>query len=386
MQIHRQKACVPDVAEIMTFKSGKFILSRKCDDAEIRLVLLEASILYDAIKDLPILPKFASKIDQDLIRRSIHGTAAIEGNPLDEEQVGKILSESGQTVSTDKAAIEIRNLKKAYGELMVRKTDTGGPLHLSESYIRDVHKTITFGIDHPTNEPGVYRNHRVAVGDRDHGGKYVPPKALVDINHIMSGLIEWINNESNLNSHPFIRAAIAHYHLGKIHPFGDGNGRTARFVEAAILTSAGYKYIPKALSNYYYKNEDDYYIAFRQAEKDSNGDITPFVHFVLNGIVASLREMKAKITVQIRILVLRDYIRFLKLSKAISQRQYDLLTILLERFASFTIKDLFAVSPFNVLYRKISEDTARRDLKRLKELKLLSKENNSYRLNLEALG
>src|SRR5208337_1220575 len=186
------------------------------------------------------------------------------------------------------------------------------------------------------------------------------------------------NSKEMLKLHPFLRAAVTHYYLGAIHPFGDGNGRTARFIEAAELTFAGYKYLPKMLSNYYYKNVDEYYIVYRQAEKDQTGNITPFMRFVLNGVISSINEIKEGIVFYIRDLALQDYIKFLRKKNHITQRQSDLMQILMDGPRRVSRKQLHSDHPFRILYRKVSEDTAKRDLKRLTEWKLLTKEDDFY--------
>ena len=78
----------------------------------------------------------------------------------------------------------------------------------------------------------------------------------------MAKYIEWLNSDEILQLNPFIRAALAHYHFSLIHPFWDGNGRTARLIETAILEGANIKYVPKMLANIYYKNVDEYYISY----------------------------------------------------------------------------------------------------------------------------
>ena len=70
-----------------------------------------------------------------------------------------------------------------------------------------------------------------------------------------------------------------------------------------------------------------------------------------------------------------------------TQRQYDLSSMLLELLKPFTLKNLFDIPPYNALYRNVGERTARRDIAKLLELKiLLQKENGEYDLNLNALG
>ncbi len=390
-----QKQCRNMTLKLMTFKSGKFIFSRKCDSPEIDLLLMEATIHYATIADLPILPDLASQLDQELIRRSIHGTAAIEGNPLSEEQVGEVLSGEAGAELKGRAAREIRNLQAAYNRLRSREKSEPDSerkngddfLELTEDYIKEIHKTITAGIDYNLNEPGTYRNHKVEVGDKNHGGKHIPPKVLDDIKNIMQAFIGWINAESiKKDVHPFVRAALAHYYLGMIHPFADGNGRTARFIEAAILSKAGFKYIPTMLTNYYYRHIDDYYIAFRQAETDKDNDITKFITFILNGIIESMKKIRSQLIKFIRLFSLKDYYRFLKEKRSITRRQYELLDLLSETSDAVDVNALYSKSPYNILYRKVSKDTARRDLKKLSKLSLLTKTDAGYVCNSRTLG
>ncbi|MFA7465761.1 MAG: hypothetical protein WCY54_11985, partial [Syntrophales bacterium] len=81
-----------DIIKIPTFKSGNFIISKKYKESEISGLLYGINILYKTVADLPILPDWASQLEVELVKRSIFGTAAIEGNPLNEEEVGKIIS------------------------------------------------------------------------------------------------------------------------------------------------------------------------------------------------------------------------------------------------------------------------------------------------------
>lgn len=381
-----QNVCESTSIAVMTFKSGKFILSSKCDFAQIMPLIVESSVLYSTIRDLPVLPNMASQLDEDLMMRSIHGTVAIEGNPLPEDQVDRILT-GNEPVEENRAVKEILNLKKAYNTLPGYYTKGNNPLIITQSLIKEVHNTITYGIEYSSNEPGKYRNHRVEVGDATHGGKYVPPKVLVDIQTIMNKFEEWSNTSDIVDLDPFLRSALVHFYIGAIHPFADGNGRTARFIEAACLSSSGYKYVPQMLSNFYYKNVDDYYTSFRLAEKTGFNDITPFIKFVLTGVIESLNEIKSRIVFHIRDLALMDYLRFLRTKKNITQRQFDLIQLIADSTTKiFTRNDIFSSPPFDILYRRKSIDTFKRDMKRLLELDLLIKEDDSYRLNYFALG
>ena len=260
------------------------------------------------------------------------------------------------------------------------------PFILTEELIKELHKIITSDVPHENNVPGRYRNGLVDVGDKAHGGKYTPPKILDDIKNLMAEFIKWINNKNILSLSPFLRAALAHYHFCLIHPFWDGNGRTARLLEAILLQSSNIKYVPKELSNYYYRNVDNYYIAFSKSIKLQK-DVTPFVEFMLTASIESLQGIKDSIIYFIRKFSLRDLYTFQRQQKVITKRQLDLLSLLLDNSIEFTLKDVLEKNPFAILYSNVTTQTARRDLKKLTEIGYLNiSKDNKYYLNLHALG
>ncbi len=374
------------ILKVPTFKSGNFVFSGKYDESDLSGLLYGIDVLYKTVSDLPILPDWSSQLEVDIIRRSIFGTAALEGNPLKEDEVGKIISETdGKKESYKRAEQEIKNLKNVYD--YIRGFEPAeAVVDLGEQDIAKIHFLVTSHIAYPLNEPGKYRNQKVQVGDKDHGGTYTPPKCLPDIKKLMGEFIHWINDEDMKRRNSLVRAALTHYHLGLIHPFGDGNGRTARAVEGMLLRRSNIKYVPTMLSNYYYKKMDDYFWAFSLARKNKDYDLTAFVRFVLEGVVDSLNEIKDRVIFHLRTLLIRDYSAFLRRGKLITQRQHDLIAMLLDNYQSFSLHDLMNKSPFNVLYRDISERTARRDIKRLQSLNLIVDQDGRYKLNIQTIG
>ena len=369
----------------MTFKSGSFKFSRKYSLRETQPLEIESRILNDTIKDLPILPSLSAKLNQELIRRSIFGTAAIEGNPLSEEKVAELIQDTDYALTKNNPEIEIKNLTRAY-EILKDFRVSDKPFEISEDEIKIIHKIITDGIINQENNPGHYRNHKVQVSDKNHGGVYTPPKCLDDIKTLMTAFVSWMNSPDVIDLYPPIRAALAHYHLGLIHPFGDGNGRTARLLEATIMQKAGFKYAPVMLSNFYYQNIDDYFWAFSHAIKDQNHFVTSFVSFVLKSLISSLKDLKVRIIDFIRLFSIKDYFNYLKSKKIITQRQFDFLNILIETFDIISVQDLYELPNFKVLYRNVSERTARRDLKKLEDMKILTaNKKKEFILNLKML-
>ena len=373
--------------ELMTFKSGKFYFTEQYDHTKLNSLLVRASVLNETIVDLPILPKLSSRLDPEIMYSSISGTAAIEGNPITEKDVKRIAE--GQEVEgyTKKAKQEISNLIEAYHFLNSIKPSER-PFVLKEDLIRRLHKMITNEVPDEHNIPGQYRDGLVYVGNKAHGGIYRPPKILADIQNLMKEFISWINGEEILRLNPLIRASMAHYYLSIIHPFWDGNGRTARLIEAIILQAANIKYLPKELSNYYYKNVDDYYIVFSKTLRRKK-DVTPFVEFFLNAAVASLSKIKEDIVHFIRIFSLRDYYTHLQQAKRITKRQFELLSLLLDypTATGFNLKELTTQQPLSLLYNRVSVQTARRDLANLSSMNLIvPNEEGRFFLNLRILG
>jgi len=387
-----------EVKKIKISQNDIFYFSRKYDKRVIHPLLVEAKTLYASIADLPILPSLFSQLEEEIIRRSIHGTAALEGNPLSEERVGEIISAPEKIKSNQRAENEISNLRIAYDYIIASKNkniitskNKNEYLPLDEEIIKLVHKLISRGIDDDVFKPGFYRSSKVKVGDKDHGGTDVPPKNLKDIKLIMNEFVKWINSDEVVELDVVIRAAMAHYHLGLIHPFEDGNGRTIRIIEAMLIQATGVKYFPTMLSNYYYRNMDDYYWAFSLTKKHKEKEITPFLEFVFKGVIESLETIKERIMEFIRIATLKEYFSALRGKKKITRRQYDLMSMLLSMplklLEPFSLADLLNTSPFIVLYRDVTERTARRDINQLLKMKLLSKEDDGkYKLNLRVLG
>lgn len=371
--------------EFLTFKSGKFYFSEKYDSSQIDSLLTRATVLSETIVDLPILPELSSQIQPDIMYSSISGTAAIEGNPITEDDVKKIAQGEEVETYTKKDQQEIKNLIEAYN--LLSSIEPGvDPFILTEELICKLHNIITKDVPDENNIPGKYRNGLVYVGDKAHGGVYTPPKIIEDIRNLMREFIEWINSAEILHLNPFVRAALSHYYFCVIHPFWDGNGRTSRLIEAIILQSSNIKYVPRELSNYYYRNIDEYYNSFSRSIKLKK-DTTPFLKFCLEASVDSLSRIKETIVYFIRIFSLRDFYRFKWKKKSLTARQFDLLSLLLDNPTTFTIKELLTTRPFSILYHRVTTQTARRDLKKLvAEKLLLVDQNNRYSLNFRVLG
>ena len=136
----------------------------------------------------------------------------------------------------------------------VRQRFTPESRQLRYSDIMHMHATLTRGSDEFNNVPGQLRNHSVVVGTEALGGVHrgAPPDALFQLVEVF---VKFMNSQKVATEHPVVRALLAHFFLITLHPFGDGNGRVSRLVEAGILFQAGYNVLGfYGLSNYFYRN------------------------------------------------------------------------------------------------------------------------------------
>lgn len=369
-----------------TFKSGHFVFSLAYNEAEINNLLTEIKILYAGIKDIPIVPKFAIRFNEDLLVSSIHGTDGIEGNPLSEEEVRDVIFNKENNEQNVDWKQRIKNIESAYRKVI--DMPISKQIDLNEESIKAIHEEITKNTNEPDNVAGNYRNHEVKVGTKKHGGIDIPPKILPDIKSLMSYFIKWINSDL-VKKDSILRAGLAHYYLAKIHPFGDGNGRVARVIEALLLKSAGIKHANIVLPKYYKKQLDDYYVAFSLVRKSKDYDITPFLKFYLNNLILALQDIKKQISFFVRVMCIKDYVLFLqKEEKKINNRQCDFMLLLLttNSIQEFSLNDLFTNIHYKNIFKDKTEMTARRDLKGLENFRLIKKnKNNKYELNLKAL-
>ena len=373
---------IPPSREFLTYKAGKWKFTAACDSTVIYPLLVRARTMFEAVSAIPLMPEWRSMLNTELITRSIFGTAAIEGNPMSEQEVSIELSGAASPVhDTTRAQCEIRNLSILYKFLKETKTPEKP---LNEDLVKSFHSIITTGLAFEDNIPGHYRNSAVKVGDAAHGGVYTPPRERVDVMNLMRELFLWLHSEETQKTDPLLLAACVHYYLVRIHPFRDGNGRTARFAEAYLLASAGMGLISPMLSNYYYRFKDDYFNVIFETAK--SGDMTPFFQFFLTAFYEEMKLIQKEIIPMLKIFMLRDVVDILGKGKKITKRQQALLEILLRNGDNVSLDDLYERAEFSGYYKNVTQSTARRDLKKLTYMDLLIQQDKRYSLNLDYLN
>jgi len=223
-----------------------------------------------------------------LILESHHSTH-IEGTALSLEQAKSILEgKKVKGVSRDDEK-ELLNYKKAM-DFISKYLGKDDPI--SEGIVRELHKIIVKGVRGENADPGNYRKiQNYVVNSRTREVVYTPPAPL-DVPHLMREFTEWITKDEDIS--PILVAGIAQFQFVHIHPFIDGNGRTARLLSTLILYKTGYDFKRLfTISEYYDKDRPSYYQAIQTVRKN-NMDMTTWLEYFVDGLRSQMTEIQAK--------------------------------------------------------------------------------------------
>lgn len=347
--------------------------SDKYDHEQIGLLTRELDVRHSHFTNLPIVPEVREFLNGELMTASIYSTAAIGKPDIEEDDVRNLISGRAHGLDDTKARI-VNNIRRTF-EFISKNHKS---FEINTENIRKLHIMLT--IDTGEGLPGVYRTKDRAALNTD----YNPPKGSLD--ELTREFCNWYNSKDMEVHHPAVRAFLAHYHIGMLQPFSNGNGRTARGLEAVILGKAGMHYIPHVLSQYYKRNRKDYIKALIKNEKTGGFDMTPFLVFALEGAVRAYKLITDMAVTGLRAISVREYIRRLRTLKKITERQKELLEIIYSYDKPFDLHELLTNPVFAGLYKNFTENTARNDIKRLKELNLIKTEGNSHVFNRFVLG
>lgn len=342
------------------------------------MLLGEAASKIEHLRMAVLKPAVSEQLHQVLLAKGVHATTAIEGNTLSLTEVDKIIR--GQLALPDSReylATEVKNVLEAMNRVLPGHPDFTPQVTVEE--VCFFNHAVLQGLELADEVvPGEIRLHEVGVG------RYPGPPAE-DCLHLLGKLVEFLNDfPAGPKPHiafSLVKAALAHLYIAWIHPFGDGNGRTARLLEVKILVAAGLP-TPAAhlLSNYYNRTRQRYYIVLDRASKSKSP--YEFVHYAIQGFVDEIREQLQYVWEQQYGLAWNDYIHSVLPEEdgKVANRQRHLLVDLAERYATDPqsavsldqIKNL-GLRRFAQDYGKRSRSTLHRDVRALLDRKLLAK-------------
>ncbi len=340
------------------------------------MLLGEASSKCEHIAGVPLQPQIAQHLHLLYLAKGALATTAIEGNTLSQEQVEKHLEGKLELPpSKQYLATEIENIVQACNGI-ARDVMSGAQVELTPARIRAFNRQVLANLSLEENVvPGEYRRHVVGVA-RYRGA---PPE---DCEHLVERLCEWIGSNQfddrsdSALATAILKATLAHLHIAWIHPFGDGNGRTARLVEFQLLVAAGVS-TPAAhlLSNHYNETRYEYYRQLDAASR-SGGDVIPFLLYAVQGVVEELRgQLKLIRSHQLRIAWEHYVHKMLPGHTASAARRLRLVLDLSNKEEPVPKAQLARVSPrVAELYAKKTMKTLTRDVNALLKMNLLRRE------------
>src|SRR5882724_1310186 len=272
------------------------------------ILLGEARSKCSHIAGVPLPPTIALSLHILYLAKGMQGTAAIEGNTLTLKQVEEhIAGNLRLPPSQQYLQTEIDNILKACSAIGTDDFHDENPV-ISSALIRFFNETVLNGLELEEGVvPGEIRRHDVGVL------RYLGAPAG-DCEYLLDKMCSWLNSSAFTTTPefelavPILKAILAHLYIAWIHPFGDGNGRTARLVEFYILVHAGVP-TPAAhlLSNHYNLTRAAYYRELDRASR-SGGDVGPFILYALQGFVDQLREQIDAIQAHQIDVAWRDYV------------------------------------------------------------------------------
>lgn len=260
----------------------------------------------------PLKPARARELAAVYMRRGALSSSAIEGNTLTEEDLKQVFDDGAHLPpSREYLEREVANILSALHQI---DSAHGQAFWLTPQWLQEHNKLVLQGLEVDEHvRPGEYTTAQLVVGRY----RAAPPE---DVPYLVDRLCAWLNEDylkvvndpsadDNLRFFSaFIAATLAHLYVAWIHPFGDGNGRTARLLQVAILTACGV--VPRVstnlLSDFYNQTRADYYRRLDAASK--RGDVAGFLDYSTKGFVDKLREQIAEVQEQQRQIAWADYV------------------------------------------------------------------------------
>lgn len=289
--------------------------------------LTDAKAAVMSLKTIPFQRTWAEALQQVQLKFEVAGTSRIEGADFTERELDAALSQTPQDLIT-------RSQKQAHAAVQTYRWISGleDDRPISTDLIKEVHRRIVTGADDDICPPGETRaqDQNVTFGIPPHRGA----EGGDECQQAFESLGEALQRE--FKDHDLLIQALAlHYHFAAIHPFLDGNGRTARALEALVLQRAGLRdALFIAMSNYYYDEKKTYLEMLGKVRAGSH-DLTPFLAFGLRGIATQCNRLFGVIRTNIAKEMFRNlmYDLFDRLQtpkkRVIAMRQIEILKLLL---------------------------------------------------------
>lgn len=367
----------------------KFTLQLPQNDSRLWLILGEIASKVQHLSGAPLRPDVADDLHRIYLAKGVLATTAIEGNTLSEEQVRQLIDGKLDLPPSQKyLQQEVQNIVDLCNHEARQLLDPAGTeRNLCTELIRDYNRGVLKGLALPDGTvAGQIRTHSVVVGNVYRGAP------AEDCEYLLERLCTWLNSSDFVPPDeelrvPFalIKSIVAHVYLAWIHPFGDGNGRTARMMEFHVLFANGIP-LPAAhlLSDHYNLTRTEYYRELARASA-SGGDLLPFIRYALRGFLDGLRGQIALVREQQMRVAWENYVhgQFRKLKTSPTQkRRRELVFDLTDHGQWVEVSGIPLLTPKLAReYAKAGDRMVQRDLNAVAKMQLIERRHGKVKAN-----
>jgi Fic family protein len=258
----------------------------------IATLLLRIEAAKEKVSHLPLTPSVLASLRETARLYTTHYSTMIEGNRLQPDEIEEVLRKDKRFTGKERDEKEVKGYYAA-----LRQVEEWGirASPITEVMIKTIHGCVMSG-GKTKIKPTPYRDGQNVIRDsRSKAMIYMPPEAK-DVPELMKTLVQWIVETEELPSP--ILAGIAHYQFATIHPYYDGNGRTARLLTTLILHLGGYGLKGLySLEEYYAQNLSAYYDAISIGPSHNyylgraESDITPWIEYFIAGVAIAFENV-----------------------------------------------------------------------------------------------
>jgi len=254
--------------------------------------LMRIEGVKESIVHLPVNPTILASLRETARLYTTHYSTMIEGNRLNSAQIEEIIKHKGHFPGRERDENEVKGYYAAL-QYVEQSAAKGSPI--TESIIQKLHAFV-MSQSSKMRSQSVYRDGQNVIRDGRTGSiVYLPPQAP-DVPQLMREMVRWINDNKIIPC-PIV-ASIAHYQFATIHPYYDGNGRTARLLTTLILHLGGYDLKGLySLEEYYARNLNAYYEAISVGpshnyyEGRADADITQWIEYFIGGMAVACENV-----------------------------------------------------------------------------------------------
>jgi Fic family protein len=313
------------------------------DQIAVTRALAEAKAVLLALSTVPYQRRWVEKLQAIELKREVAGTSRIEGAEFTERELDAAIREDAEPLHT-------RSQRQAHAAVRTYRWIAKLPddMPVDSDLIKSTHRSIVDDADDDHCPPGETRarDQNVTFGTPRHRGC----DGGEACEEAFARLTKAIQHEYRGHD-PLIQALGAHYHLAAMHPFLDGNGRTARALEALMLQRAGLRETSFiAMSNFYYEEKSRYLAALADVRQREH-DLTTFLLFGLEGVASQGRRVLFEIQHNIAKALFRGFAMELynrlesPRKRPLAQRQLAILERLLEEGPVDAARFVRAIAP-----------------------------------------